>query len=216
MSKVVSKSTRKNLLLIFVFVVVSACGSPKPTQTGFLDDYSQLSPSPHVKGAYTYFNPEKTLGDYSKFIIEPVRVIMIPSAEERIGHDNLKELAEYFRTQIILELGERYSVVKNPGPGVARVRVAITDVQAAKRALNIHPGSMISGVGLGGACMEGEVVDSVSGESIAAVIDCQKGRRGLAGLTRFEQSEHVLHEWAQRFRTRLDEAHLARLKKSNP
>ncbi len=141
---------------------------------------------------------------------------MIPSAEERIGHDNLKELAEYFRTQIILELGERYSVVKKPGPGVARVRIAITDVQAAKRLLNIHPGSIIMGAGLGGACMEGEVVDSVSGERIAAVIDCQKGRRGLAGLTKLEQSEQALKAWAGRFRMRLDEAHLARLQQSNP
>ncbi|MCP4365988.1 MAG: DUF3313 domain-containing protein [Planctomycetes bacterium] len=210
MNKVVSKSTCKNLLLILVFIVVSACGSPKPTKTGFLDNYSQLSPSPHVKGAYTYFNPEDTLGDYSKFIIEPVHVVLTPEEEEKIGHDELKEMAEYFRTQIILQLGDRYAVVKNPGPGIARVRVAITDVNAAKRYLNIHPMMIASGVGLGGACMEGEVVDSVSGERIAAVIDCEKGGRGLAGLTKYEQSEQVLKAWAERFRMRLDEAHQAR------
>ena len=215
MNMILNRPTCGYLFFVVVFIGVSAC-SPQPTKTGFLDDYSQLTPSPHVKGAYAYFNPEDTLGHYSKFIIEPVHVVLTPKEEEDIGHDKLKELAEYFRTQIILELGERYSIVKKPGPGVARVRIAITDVQAAKRILNIHPGTMISGVGLGGACMEGEVVDSVSGERIAAVIDCQKGRRGLAGLTRFEQSEHALHEWAQRFRTRLDEAHLARLKQSNP
>ncbi|MEE9488114.1 MAG: DUF3313 family protein, partial [Candidatus Brocadiales bacterium] len=89
------------------------------------------------------------MGHYSKFVIEPVHVVLTPKEEEDIGHDKLKELAEYFRTQIILELGERYSIVKKRGPRVARVRVAITDVQAAKRILNIHPGTMISGVGLG-------------------------------------------------------------------
>jgi hypothetical protein len=109
------------LFFIVVFIGVSAC-SPQPTKTGFLDDYSQLTPSPHVKGAYAYFNPEDTLGHYSKFIIEPVYVVLTPKEEEDIGHDKLKELAEYFRTQIILELGERYSIVKKPGPGVARVR----------------------------------------------------------------------------------------------
>ena len=149
MNMILNRPTCGYLFFIVVFIGVLSC-SPQPTKTGFLDDYSQLTPSPHAKGAYAYFNPEDTLGHYSKFVIEPVHVVLTPKEEEDIGHDKLKELAEYFRTQIILELGERYSIVKKRGPRVARVRVAITDVQAAKRILNIHPGTMISGVGLGG------------------------------------------------------------------
>ncbi len=202
-----SKSACKFLLCLFLLIGFSAC--TKQTKTGFLDDYSQLSPSPHAQGAYSYFNPNpsNSLGQYSKFIIEPIYAFLTPEERQEIGDTELGELIEYFHTQIVLAIGDEYAIVQRPGPGVARVRIAITDIINAKPVLNIHPAMILSGVGLGGACMEGEVLDSETGERVAAVIDCQKGRRGLAGLKKYEQSKHVLKEWAERFRARLDEAH---------
>ena len=202
-----SKSACKFLLYLFLLIGFSACA--KPTKTGFLDDYSQLSPSPHAQGAYSYFNPNpsNSLGQYSKFIIEPIYAFLTPEERQEISDTELRELIEYFHTQIVLAIGDEYAIVQKPAPGVARVRIAITDIDDAEPILNIHPAMILSGIGLGGACMEGEVLDSETGERIAAVIDCQKGRRGLAGLKKYEQSKHVLKEWAERLRARLDEAH---------
>ncbi len=202
-----NKSAYKYLLYFFLLIGFSACA--KPTKTGFLDDYSQLSPSPYVKGAYTYFNPNpsKSLGQYSKFIIEPIYVFLPSEERQEISDTELRELVEYFHTQIVLAIGDEYAIVSKPGSGVARVLIAITDIDDAEPILNIHPAMILSGIGLGGACMEGEVLDSETGDRIAAVVDCQKGHRGLAGLKKYDQSKHVLKEWAERFRARLDEAH---------
>ncbi|MHC4319399.1 MAG: DUF3313 family protein, partial [Planctomycetota bacterium] len=40
---------------------------------------------------------------------------------------------------------------------------------------NLHPGSKLMGAGTGGASMEGEILDSVTGRQLGAVIQAKKG-----------------------------------------
>ncbi len=56
--------------------------------------------------------------------------------------------------------------------------------------------------------MEGEMLDSLTGEQIGAVIQSsQGGRISLQGYKKWSSAEAVIKEWAARFRKRLDEAH---------
>lgn len=189
---------------------LAGCASEPTARVGFLSDYSKLGPSPFpdARGAQSYFNPDKPLGQYSAFIVEPVQVILSPQAEQRdLEPAKLNELAAYFRNQVIAELeASQYAVVGAPGAGTIRVRAALTDVEPANPLLNIHPAMIVSGVGLGGASMEAELLDSQTGEVVAAVVDTQKGSRGFDGLTKYGNAEDVIDRWAKRLVIRMDEA----------
>ena len=194
--------------LMIAGLLVGCTGRPKVTHSGFLRDYSQLKLE--EDGAKRYLNPSKNLRQYKKFIIDPVVVNFAPNAKgTAIDPAKLKELSDYFRNQLVKGLSKRYRVVRSSGPGVLRIRVAITDIKKTTAVANIHPGMKMSGVGLGGAAMEAEAVDSVSGERVAAIVDSQSGGRlGItAGLKKYGHAQQVMDGWVERFVKRLDKAH---------
>ena len=180
-------------------------------RSGFLQDYSQLKPSPRVEGAMVYENPAKPLKGYDKFIVDPVVVHFAPDAKGGgIDPESLNELASYFHSEIVKALADGgYTVVKAPGAGVLRVRVAITQIDKTVAVANIHPATKMTGIGLGGASMEAEGVDTQSKDRVFAVVDSQKGSRldVVGGLQSFGNAKAVMSEWAKRFVARLDEAH---------
>ncbi len=54
--------------------------------------------------------------------------------------------------------------------------------------------------------MEAEVVDSMTGEQIGAVVESKKGSRmPFANLGEWDAAKQVMDDWAKRFKKRLDE-----------
>lgn len=204
--------TWRLLLFIILSVLLNGCtGAPKLGQSGFLRDYSQLEPDPAFGSALRYANPSKKLQQYRMFIIDPVMIHFAPHAEgAAIDPTELKKLTDYFRDEAVKALSKKYQVVNSAGPGVLRIRAAITDIKKTNVAFNIEPRLKALGLGLGGASMEAEALDSVSGERIIAVVDSQSGGRFMgytAGLTKFGHAKQVMKGWIKRFIKTLDEAH---------
>lgn len=174
-------------------------------KTGFLSDYSRLEP---VKGSLRYLDI-KRLGNYTGFIIEPVdvRLYGIPQGS-RPDPPKRRKLANYMYNALIKEISDHYMIVSQPGPGIARVRVALTDIQRGTPAWNVLPQTKLTGLGLGGASIEGEILDSQTGDQIGALIESRKGKMiSLSGLKKWGDAKAVMDGWAKRFRKRLDEAH---------
>ncbi len=188
---------------------LAGCAQHQATQSGFLKNYSQLTPSPVVQGVLAYTRPGTSLSQYDKFILEPISIHFAPNAEGvTIAPAKLAELAQYLEDEAVKALSERYQVVAAPGPGVLRLRVALTDIQKGNPLLNIHPGTKLSGVGLGGASMEGEAIDSLTGERILAAVETRRGEAlSLEGLGAFDGAKQAMRYWVKRFVERLDEAH---------
>ncbi len=202
------------LLALFIGLVplwISGCGTtPETARTGFLKDYSKLTPHPEEEGRFRYINPKMNVGNYSKFIVDPVVLQLSKEGKEaEIDQEDLNEQVTFFHGKILEELGKDYQIVNKPGKGVARIRVAITHIDKTNPALNIHPGTKLTGAGLGGAGMEGELIDSVTGETIGSVIDFQMGSRLslAAGLTWFGHAQAVMEDWAEDLRKFIDKAH---------
>lgn len=192
------------LFLTAILSVLSGCGTTStPARTGFLSDYSQLkevSPT-----SFRFVAPTETARQYSSFIIDPVKTV---AYEEKAGDPAIGELAEYFRTRLTETLAPDFPVVARPGQNVARIRVAITDVKASAWYLNLHPASKLTGAGLGEASMELEIVDSVSGAQIAALVETQRGSRlELDAFSKHDDAKDAINDWCTRFRARLDEIH---------
>ena len=188
---------------------LAACGTTPTAKSGFLSDYSQLRPDPKIEGQLSYRNPSKKVTAYKKFLIDPVVVHLAPNAKGKtLDPGDLKAMADFFRNEAVKALSKRYQVVSKPGPGVLYIRVALTDVEVTNTLLNIHPGTKLTGAGLGGASMEAEALDSVTMERIVAVVETQKGSRLsiTAGLSKFGHAKEVMKGWVERFVKRLDAA----------
>jgi hypothetical protein len=121
------------------------------------------------------------------------------AGSKAIQPDDLKKLAEYFRESVVTELADPYPVTKESGPDVLRVRAAITDVVPANPALNVAT-TLVAFVplDLGGAAIEAEFIDSVSGERLAAMVGRKKGSpidlKG--GFTELGHARTAFREWA--------------------
>ncbi len=198
-------------LLAAAFFLSGIAGCQTTAQnSGFLSDYSQLRPSKIVKGAMDYRNPKLNLAKYNKFILEPYRVYFAANADG-IGIDptELKNLVDYFRNETVKALSKRYRVVNRAGPGVARIRFAITSITKTKPVVNNLPQGKLFGVGLGGASMEAEAFDSQTGERLAAIVESRQGEHFSFSdaASRYGHAKQVMRHWINRFVTRLDKAH---------
>jgi hypothetical protein len=190
-----------------VALALAGCAGGKAGQTGFLKDYSQLKPDPGVDGALRYVNPK--VFTYRQFIVDRVAVYFAPNAKGTgIDPEKLTVLTKYFRDGLTKALAKNYKVVKRKGRGVARIRLAITDVEETDPLLNIHPAMKLTGAGLGGASMEGELVDSMSGQRLGAIVETRSGSRLSmgAGLNRLGHAKQVIDYWIKRFVGNLDKA----------
>ena len=192
------------VLVVSTMTMAISC-SKKLRSTGFLSDYSNLKPE---DGSLRYVDTG-LLGDYSQFIIEPVRVRIYHKLQSsKPDSATLTALANYMHNAIINAVGDRYEIVSQAGPGVARIRIAITDIESSLPVFNVLPQTRLTGEALGGASLEAELLDSESGVQIGAVIESRKSSKlSLASLSDWGDAQSVMDHWAKRFRERLDEAH---------
>lgn len=194
--------------------------------SGFLGDYDQLQTA--GKGVDFLWGYTKRLGilrDYDRAIVDPVLVSFDTDTRgAAVDPEKLAELTTFFRQRLIEELSAERTieVVDEPGPGVMRLRVAITDIEVAKKGANIgtKAAGMALGVGLfvpsvdvGGATMECEVLDSVSGERLVAVVDRESGRRmmNVASMKSMGDAKNAMKAWAKEFRKNVRRVHQGEL-----
>ena len=209
---IIKKMAKRSFQLIagLAFIGISACATENlPRNAGFLNDYSKLTKSPFAdaEGAYSYFNPAKPLNLYSKFIVLPVQIrkTISPSAPY-MNQKDLQKLANYFYYRLKKELKDsNYSIVSEPGSETLILRVAITNLEPFQPLVRMR--STISEATIwGGASAEAELIDALTGEVVAAVIDLQKGRF-YDKPTKYGLVKEVIERWSQRLITRMDEAH---------
>jgi hypothetical protein len=194
-----------------VLAGVWGCGSQGPATTGFLSDYSKLTAT--SDSSYRYAD-KALFGSYKSFIVAPVEIhfkegskAIQAKSEGKVTEQDLMDLTNYFHDVIVKAITDAgCQVVYQPGLGVARIRVALTDLEETS-ALNVLPQASLLGVGVGGAAMEAEFVDSQTGKQIAAVVESQKGSRvPFSNLGDWGTAKGVMDGWAKRLKERLDEA----------
>jgi hypothetical protein len=219
--------------LLLIGFTTQAQDSSKPQESearevsGFLGDYSGLYPDPKNGDLLIYEKSKDTLKNYRKFIIDPVTVYLLAGTEGRgIDPEDLDRLARYFTDAITDQLAEAgYEVVTDPGPGVAELQIAITNVEptggkknaalkagATGASVAVAPGAslLVPRLSVGKVGIEGEMIDSVSGERLVAVVTGKGGRRWFSGLNAYKKwgdIEAAFRNWAKNFRKRLDELH---------
>ena len=198
-------------------------------ETGFLGPmYAKLHPDPGNGDWLTYFRTRNVLRSSNTFWVAPVKVYLLREARRRdIPPEELHKLSEYFTQAIKDQLAEgHYRLATGPGPGVMELRFAITNVQPNGNKKNmvvtgaseaVMYGATPPGTGLllprlsvGRVSIEGEMVDSASGDVEMAFMTQRSGRRFFSGLKAFQKwgdIDAAFRGWAKNFRKRLDKAH---------
>ena len=107
---------------------------PAPQQnSGFLMDYSKLTPAPNNPNARRWINKDFDFKPYQQILLDPVEVWVSPTSQYKgSSPDVLKRMSDSFTNAFKKALQPGYQLVDKPGPGVLRITLAITGVNLVK------------------------------------------------------------------------------------
>ena len=207
--------------------LLSGCGTTmqarKATPSGFLKDYSQLRPGAAGEALLVYKNPNVDFGQYDKILMDPVKVYAGKDGKiAKIPREDLQSLVNYFGAAIREHLAADYKLVNQPGPGVMRLQVALTEARGAVVALDVissvtPPGIALNGLktlatgspaATGSVGAECQALDSVSGARLFAAVDARVGEKYTGKfdkLNKWRAAQGAFDYWAQRLQERLRE-----------
>ena len=221
---------KKAIFGIVIFVLglsSSAWAAGWPECSGFFSGCKGFTPDPDRPSVFIYTAPNYHPRNYSRFIFPPIEIWIDPDSEYKgVEPDQLKKITDGLLEVIIDELKDDYPIVDKPGPGVAIVRIALTNVYLKKKKVkwyNYTPVGAVSkgvqmaagkNIALTTAHLEVEMLDSQSGERLKAGVDLQVGEKLREKIkegkerpeTTWADVEETFEFYAKRFRQRLDAA----------
>ena len=193
-------------------------------QSGFLEDYPPFEKGPRGGVDLRYLKPGVDFKKYDSIMMDQVVFYFSRDAKYRgINSDELNQLSEAFHKAMIKELQDEYPFVHQSGPGVLRLRPAITDVKTSRPVMNtittvvpvglalsiVKKGITGSHTFVGEASLEAEFLDAQTNERVAAVIDKRSGAKYelIQGMSKWGHAEEAFEFWAKRLRKWLDDQH---------
>lgn len=208
------------MLLIALFAGCTQTKQARKVETsGFLGDYSMLQEGKAGEALLLYLNPNADWASYDKVLFESVTIWHGEDSKlDDIPKADLQRLANYLHTAIVTKLRADYEIVNEPGPGVLRIRMAITDAEKSKDVLdvfftieqqNLHlPGGKVMTIDTGSVAgrvgIEGEITDARSGVMLAAAVDNRSGSKNDLKAS-WNDVEQAFQYWAERLNLRLRE-----------
>jgi hypothetical protein len=186
----------------------------EPEHAGFLKDYSQLQPQEGYQAQEVYVNPQAAWSKYNAIFIDSVTLWMADPSKAP-SKDDEQMLTDMLYKALAEKIGEKFRRADRPGPGVIRVRAALTQAKGANVPLNaittvIPQLRMVSTLGgvaadtavlVGAASVEAELVDSITNERLAAAVDAVAGTKSLVrAFSKWADVQNACNNWAERLR----------------
>ena len=215
-----------SVLAVALALSIASCATTKQTRgaepSGFLKDYSQLKEGEKGQAQLVYINPSADFGAYDKIMLESVTVWRTEESDfSKVSEEDLKVLTDSLYWAVQLQLETDYEFVERPGPGVMRLRLAITEAKGSKVVMNavtsiVPQTRLLSTLGgmatdtqvmVGKAGLEGEIRDSLSDKRLAAMVDERAGTKAIRSKFNgtWNDVKLVYDWWAERLKTRLSE-----------
>ena len=197
-----------------------AGGFGKAEPSGFLSDYSKLhAAADETEATLVYSTPDKAeFKSYTKVWLEPVQVWRgEKSAAKDLDEEDANHVSQFLWSRVNEELSKDYAMTPAAGPGVMRVRIAITEAGKGVPFLDnltaAYPSTAVMSRGkkaitgtqtlVGKASIEVEVTDSQTGELLGAAVDRRGGGKyAWKALNKWEDFEAAPTYWAKKFRWR--------------
>jgi hypothetical protein len=209
------------MLAALLLLLACGCGVRRVTQpssemSGFLDDYSLLREGAPGEVALVYRNPKADWARYDEVLLEPVTLWRSGrNSLAPVPEDDLLHLVGAFESALRQQLGAGFRLTDQPGPGVMRIRLAITEARASDPIIDVLRARSASlpppATGpidpelrrfIEAAAIEGEIRDSQTDELLAAGVD--RRRKDAPPIDTWAAIEHALDAWAARLCARLE------------
>jgi hypothetical protein len=185
-----------------------------PPPSGFLgNDYSLLTPPAEgsdQKAMLRYVNPNATWSSYNKIMIAPVT--FWAQDDSKVSAADQQTLCDYAYNTFAKELGKNFAIVDQPGPGVLKLSLALTDATSAAPVLRsisvvVPQARVLSAIKMvatgtyafvGSAQGAMKVNDSVLGTLLAAAVDKRVGGTSVTNVDVFQwgDAENAINYWA--------------------
>ncbi len=216
--------TRLVNLGIMVLIIVGCATTeqaPNAQMSGFLGDYTQFHRGKGGQAEYVYRDINVDFSKYQKVILEPVQLWAAENSESALNSlskEDQQLIVDYLYVSLSDAFKRDYVIVNEPGPDVMKVRCAITEAKATSPVKEILSTVTPYGLGIsyakhfmlgthsgvGVVSVEGELLDSVTGQRLAAVVDRRAGTKSLADkYTRWGDVQDAFSFWARRMQTNL-------------
>jgi hypothetical protein len=184
-------------------------------QSGYLKDYSDLTETKDSKGEafYRYVSPKFTPSNYHAVILESVEFYPKPEPTEQLSQETMNQIRDYLNQSLRQIAGDRVQLTNKPGPGVARLHVAITAVAGEKKGLKVYqfvPAAFVATMVVRGVSgtpeearlvLEVQAVDSVSGETLLKSVRIGTGEtlKKVEGqrVVTLEAVKPLIDRWAE-------------------
>jgi hypothetical protein len=172
-----------SVVLCLVLTASIAFAAEDFTRSGFLGNptvYDLLKPG--ESGGYRWLKPGVDLKKYNKFMVDSVIFFLADKADYKgIDPQEMKELCDDFNKVLVAAFKDKLPIVAEPGPNVARVRFAITNVQPSRPGVSavtsivpvglgvsvVKKGATGGWVGSGETAAELIILDTATNEIIA-------------------------------------------------
>jgi hypothetical protein len=213
------------LTFFLALVACSSAFSQDIQDSDFLTDYSKLqrSSDQYMGHSYLVQGAEDRMANYMAVIIDQPEIFIAPNSKYKgMKPDDMKALADAFRTSMSQALAQDYMIVEQAGPNVLYVRFALTNLQLKKKKkglLSFTPVGIVAGVAksaltsditkkidLKGLTMEMEVLDSSNEQQLAAAIEVRSGSKQEPAS--WTELEALIGVYGQRMRCRLNNARM--------
>jgi hypothetical protein len=215
-------ATKICMFVVIGFVLALTGCASGPKQSGFLGDYySNLGPGPKDGVKYRWLKPGVDFSKYNKLMIDSVVFYYAPDSEDKgIDGEQMKELTDAFNTELVNVLKDTYPIVAEPGPDVARIKIALTNVKKSRPVISVVSSVVPAGIGIsiikrgvtgswsgsGATSAEFMGLDSMTNDVIVVGEDEQTAGY-FDRFTRTGSAKDAFKYWAERIKIFLDEAH---------
>lgn len=206
---------------LLIVGAATAKAASEQKYSGYLGDYSKLESVKGEKGEEIrrWVNPKLKRGEYLKLIIDPVVYYPAPDPSKQVSTETLQQIRQYTDEALRREIGKSFLLVNQVGPGVARVRIALTGITTEAEGMKPYEFIPIAAIVAGAEAasgkrkrdsfliVEAEIVDSVTNDKLgmgARKSPAKKGLKGEKEQLTLEMMKPVIDDKAANARTILD------------
>lgn len=201
-------------VLVVVAFTISTAFAEDIQFSGFLGDksmYDKLKPGPKGKAQFRWIKSGENFKKYEKLMIDSVIFYLANNSDKAIDPEDMKDLADSFNKEIIMALKDKHRIVSEPGPDVARISIAITNVKPNKPVRSTVSSVIPVGLGIslirrgvtggwtggGETGIEAKVTDSLTDEVIMMAVDLRKAAFSER-FTKMGAAKDAFKFWAER------------------
>jgi hypothetical protein len=175
---------RQLLLLVLSGLLLAGCANQTPTTTAGLGNRVPLGPGKYP-GTLVYKAPDLDIALYHGILIDQATIYTGPDADYgNVSWADKQQLAANLTSEYTRVLSEKFNVVSQPGPGIARLHLALAGVTESRSGLSTLLRLTPVGLGITGiksvadepaaftgtVTIAGQVTDTQTGDVLAGFV----------------------------------------------